>query len=156
MNQHRAERIGGWTTHAATALTLTESLDALVQFHQSRWTSRDEPGVFADARVERHLREAAMPLLEAGVLKLRTLRLDGSIAAACLAFQASADRLMFYLSGFDQTFASVSPGTLLLGEMIEEAMRGGVREIHFLRGGETYKYAWGGIDRRNTNRHLKR
>ena len=156
MNRHRAERVGGWTTHAATASTLADSLDALIRFHQSRWTSRGETGVFADDRVERHHREAAPLLLDAGVLKLMTLHIESTIAAACMAFLAPPDRLMFYLSGFDEGFASLSPGTLLLGDMIEEAIRNGVREVHFLRGGEAYKYAWGGVDRRNINRHLTR
>ena len=156
MNRHRAERVGGWTTHVATALTLAESLDALVRFHQSRWTARGKAGVFADERVERHHREAAPLLLQAGVLELVTLRIEGSIAAVCMAFFAPPNRLLFYLNGFDEAFASVSPGTLLLGGMIEQAIGNGIREIHFLRGGEAYKYAWGGIDRRNVNRHLAR
>ena len=156
MNRHRAERVGGWTTRAATAPTLVECLDALIRFHQSRWTSRGNAGVFADERVERQHREASSLLLEAGVLQLQTLRIGDMVAASCMAFRASGDCLMLYLSGFDEDVASVSPGTLLLGDMIEQAMRDGVREIHFLRGGEAYKYAWGGVDQRLRNRHLVR
>ena len=73
-----------------------------------------------------------------------------------MGFLAPPHRLMLYLSGFDEDFATVSPGTLLLGHLIEDAIRDGTREIHFLRGGETYKYAWGGADRRNVNRRLAR
>ena len=31
--------------------------------------------------------------------------------------------------------------------MIEAAVREGRNELHFLRGGESYKHAWGGVDR---------
>ena len=46
------------------------------------------------------------------------------------------------------------PGTLLLGAVIEQAMREGRREIDFLRGAERYKYAWGAVDRMNAERIL--
>ncbi len=49
-----------------------------------------------------------------------------------------------------------SPGTILLGAMIEEAAAEGVAELHFLRGAEAYKYAWGATDRHNATRILVR
>jgi hypothetical protein len=38
--------------------------------------------------------------------------------------------------------------------MIEEAVKEGRRELHFLRGAEAYKYAWGATDRMNMTRRL--
>ena len=58
-------------------------------------------------------------------------------------------RILFYLSGYDAARGYESPGTLLVGAMLEEAVREGRREAHFLRGGEAYKYAWGAVDRPN-------
>ena len=66
------------------------------------------------------------------------------------------DSDFFYLSGFDPGFAFESPGTILLAHMIEEAAREGRSEVHFLRGGEAYKYAWGGVDRMNAGRSFVR
>ena len=47
-----------------------------------------------------------------------------------------------------------SPGAILLGELIAWALAEGWRELHFLRGDEDYKYAWGATDRFNAARRL--
>jgi CelD/BcsL family acetyltransferase involved in cellulose biosynthesis len=60
------------------------------------------------------------------------------------------------LSGFDPEFAELSPGTQTVARAIEEAVREGAHEFHFLRGGETYKYAWGAVDRPSTALTLRR
>ena len=73
----------------------------------------------------------------------------GAVAAACYALLAGRERILFYLSGFDAEWSFVSPGTLLLAAMLEEAIAEGRREADFLRGREGYKYAWGGVDRVN-------
>ena len=146
MNRNRAERIGGATIAVATAETLPALLEVLFHLHESRWSGN---GVLADPRVRAFHREAAPLLLAAGALRLQVLSLCGTIVAACYAFLAGSRRIMFYLSGYDAAFARQSPGTLLLGAMLEDAVREGREEAHFLRGGERYKYAWGGRDRMN-------
>jgi hypothetical protein len=40
--------------------------------------------------------------------------------------------------------------------MLEQTAAEGGREAHFLRGDERYKYAWGGIERRNAGRGFRR
>jgi CelD/BcsL family acetyltransferase involved in cellulose biosynthesis len=50
----------------------------------------------------------------------------------------------------------LSPGTQIVAHAIEEAVREGAEEFHFLRGGEAYKYAWGAVDRQNTALTLRR
>ena len=50
--------------------------------------------------------------------------------------------------------ARESPGAILLGELIAWALAEGWRELHFLRGDEDYKYAWGATDRFNAARRL--
>lgn len=148
MNRHRAERAGGWTTETAGPGTLQPFLALLVRLHQARWTAQGEDGVLASPPVLAFLHEAAPLLLEAGMLRLQVLLVGGEVAAAILALLAPG-RIFFYLSGFDETHAFVSPGTLLLGAMLEQATAEGCTEAHFLRGQEQYKYAWGGVDRFN-------
>ena len=151
MNRHRADRIGGATTTIATAETLPTLLDAFFRLHEARWSGG---GVLGDPRVQAFHRDAAPLLLAAGALRLQALSLCGTIAAVCHALLAGRERILFYLSGYDTAFGHQSPGTLLLGAMLEDAMREGRREAHFLRGGERYKYAWGGRDRMNAACHL--
>ena len=43
---------------------------------------------------------------------------------------------------------------ILLGDLIGWALADGRRELHFLRGDEDYKYAWGAVDRFNAARRL--
>jgi CelD/BcsL family acetyltransferase involved in cellulose biosynthesis len=104
--------------------------------------------VFADPSVGRFQAEAAPALLDAGLLRLHVLRVDGMVAAACYAL-LPAGRVVFYLTGFDAAHAAVSPGTLLLAAMLEQAIAERRREADFGRGNEGYKYAWGGVDRHN-------
>lgn len=148
MNRNRADRAGGWAVEAATADTLEQSLDTLIRLHQDRWTAQGEPGVLADPAVLAFWRDAAPGLLAAGLMRLHVLRVGGVVAAAIMAL-LSPGRIYFYLSGYDTAQSFVSPGTLLLGAMLEQAVAEERTEAHFLRGQESYKYAWGAVDRCN-------
>jgi CelD/BcsL family acetyltransferase involved in cellulose biosynthesis len=154
MARHRADRAGGWSIEEADPESLAELLGALIHLHTDRWQSRGG-GVLSDPRVLAFHRAAAPPLCETQVLRLFALRLRGRLAAIAQAL-AAPGRLLCYLQGFDREFAFFSPGTLLLGAVIEQAMKEGRREIDFLRGGEHYKYAWGAVDRMNAERILWR
>lgn len=151
MSRNRADRAGGWTVEAAGP----EGLDALVALHGGRWAAEGQAGVLADPAVLAFHRRAAPGLLGAGLLRLCLLRLGGEVAAAILALLAPG-RIEFYLSGYDTAHGFVSPGTLLLGAMLEQATAEGRTEAHFLRGQEAYKYAWGGQDRMNARCSLRR
>jgi CelD/BcsL family acetyltransferase involved in cellulose biosynthesis len=61
------------------------------------------------------------------------------------------DRYLFYLSGLDPALSDYSPGTLLMGKVIEECYRRGLKEVDMLRGGEDYKYRFKAVDRRQVH-----
>ena len=147
MARHRAESAGGYAVEAATAETLPALFDALVALHQARWAAAGQPGVLADPRVLAFHRDARSGLLGAGLLRLPALRLKSQVAAAFLQL-VQPGRVLFYLAGYDAGLAYHSPGTLLLGWALEQAAAEG-REAHFLRGAESYKFAWGAEDRPN-------
>ncbi len=154
MNRNRAEAAGGTVRECATADTLPGLQAELIRLHQRRWTAQGEPGVLADPAVLGLHHDAAPRLLHAGMLRLEVLRAGGQAAAAIMALLSGPGRILFYLSGFDDAHAFISPGTLLLGTMLEDAVREGRREAHFLRGQEAYKYAWGAADRMNATCRL--
>lgn len=143
MSRHRAARMGGASVTFAEPGNADAMLEALFRLNALRWGGLD-----ADAR--RFHQAAAPALLEAQMLRLAQLRIGGAVAGCCYGL-AAPGRLMFYLIGFDPGFANASPGTLLIGAMIDSAMAHGCREVHFLRGNEAYKYAWGAKDRYNEN-----
>jgi CelD/BcsL family acetyltransferase involved in cellulose biosynthesis len=146
MNRNRAERAGGWTVEAAGPA----GFEVLAALHRARWQADGEPGVLADPAVLRCLHQALPALEAAGLLRLQVLRVGGEAAAAIMALLAPG-RIFFYLSGYDAAQRFVSPGTLLVGAMLEQAAAEGRTEAHFLRGREGYKYAWGALDRLNSS-----
>jgi CelD/BcsL family acetyltransferase involved in cellulose biosynthesis len=84
-----------------------------------------------------------------------TIEIGGVVAGAYYGF-SDRGRAYAYLGGFDPAFSEESPGSILMGHAIAEAMREGAAEFHFLRGQERYKYDWGGVDRWNKRRSLRR
>ena len=117
--------------------------------------ARGQPdGVLADPRMAAP-GEAVPALAASGAACVHALHLGDACAAAALVLRAPG-RWLLYLGGFDPACCFESPGTLLIGHLIEQAIAAGVREIDFLRGAEAYKYAWGARDRCNTTRRLRR
>jgi len=153
--RRRAQRAGRVIFEAATAATFSEFLDALFRLHDARWHNLQQPGVLSDPAIRRFHRAAA-PLLQLdGLLRLHVLRLDERIIAAMYALHFR-QRTYCYLCGFDPEFSALSPGTLIFGHSIANAIGEGASEVDFLRGGERYKYFWGVRERPCYGRMLSR
>jgi CelD/BcsL family acetyltransferase involved in cellulose biosynthesis len=145
---NRARRLGAVSIEVARNDTTGVLLDHVIHLHGLRWRSRGEPGVFADPLARQFHRNATRELHQAGLLRLYALRIGAHLVAAYYGF-SDRNRAYYYLSGFDPVFAFESPGVIIVGYAIENALQEGVREFHFLRGREAYKYAWGAVDRWN-------
>jgi CelD/BcsL family acetyltransferase involved in cellulose biosynthesis len=153
----RAERMGAVSVEAAAPGNLAELFDALLGLHRARWSSRGLSGVLADQGVRRAHRESLPDLLSLGALRLYGLRLEGRLIASYYGFMdigALRKRAYYYLSGFDPEYERLSPGTMIIGHAIGEAIREGAVEFDFLRGREPYKYRWGAKDQPNYRRRL--
>lgn len=136
--RNRADRVGGWSV----AIDRSDAaLSALLLWHRTRHPD-------ADARLRAFLADAAAALLLRGDARIYLLRIAGQPAAAYFVLLAPG-RLLFYLGAFDPAFSALSPSTILMAEIIAMAAMEGRTELHFLRGDEPYKYAWGAKDRRN-------
>jgi CelD/BcsL family acetyltransferase involved in cellulose biosynthesis len=153
-SRRRAAASGPVRVERADERTLDELFDALLRLHAARWSAEGQPGVLADESVRRFHREAARGLLRAGALRLYGLRIGDRAAAALYGVHAHG-RAYYYIGGFDPALGLLSPGTLVVGHAIEEAVREGCREFDFLRGGEEYKYRWGAEDRPTRRRCLR-
>lgn len=119
--------------------------------HAARWRERGESGVLADEQVRRFHRAALPQLAAAGLARCYLLAMSGRVVAAYYGF-LDRGRAFAYLGGFDPAVAEASPGAILIGHAIGEAIDEGAREFHFLRGREAYKYSWGATDRWNQRR----
>jgi CelD/BcsL family acetyltransferase involved in cellulose biosynthesis len=152
---HRAERRGAVRIAAATSADAADFVADLVALHRARWESRGEDGVLADPRVWRFHADTVPLLMQAGIARLYMLRIGDRVAGVY--YGLIRGRCAYgYLTGFDPSFEFESPGTILVGHAIEEAVREGAREFHFLRGRERYKYQWGARDRWNRRRVFRR
>ena len=151
----RAARLGRIGFETASVANVAEVLDALFELHAARWARIDHPGVLADAAIRAFHRAAASALLDAGLLRLHALRLDGRIVAVLYALHAKR-RAYCYMSGFDSDLGEISPGTLIMAHAIERAIGERACEVDFLRGREPYKYFWGVRERPCYGRMIRR
>jgi CelD/BcsL family acetyltransferase involved in cellulose biosynthesis len=153
--RRRSAAVGAVAAIPADPCTVSEFMHDFFRLHEGRWQPIAGHGVCCDPTVRNFHLTAAQRMLDAGMLRLYLLRVGDSTVAAYYGFTAK-HAAYAYLSGFDHAFAALSPGTQIVAHAIEQAVREGVREFHFLRGGETYKYSWGAVDRPNTILTLRR
>jgi CelD/BcsL family acetyltransferase involved in cellulose biosynthesis len=143
--RRRLDRLGPLQMEIANKKNFDELFEAMWHLHQARWSLKKRPGALADERVREFHREAAKGLLRRGSLRLHAARVEGRIIAALYGFR-HGKRASYYLSGFDPAWQRFSPGTVMIGYAIEEAVREGAEQFDFLRGQERYKYYWGAKD----------
>lgn len=146
----RAAKKGTITWESAATHDPEELLEAHLRLHGARWRARGEAGVLAGAAVQAAHRDALPGLAARNALRLYALRLDGRIVATLHGFADPPGRrnrrAYLYLGGFDPAVERLSPGMLIVGHAIEEAVREGLTAVDFLRGQEPHKYAWGARD----------
>jgi CelD/BcsL family acetyltransferase involved in cellulose biosynthesis len=153
--RNRSDRAGGFTIRQVSGNDVGSFLAELARLHAARWQSRGEAGVMADDRILPFHREAAVGFDDAGIGRFYLGLLAGTPVAALYGL-ACRGSFMGYLSGFDPTHEHESPGSLLLLHVLESAIGERIREFHFLRGRETYKYEWNPTERVNIKRSFIR
>lgn len=152
--RRRLQKLGPVSVQLAEPDTLDELFRRFLELHGARWAIRAAEGVLADRRVRDFHSDCARRMLASGMLRLYALQVQRETIASLYAF-AHHGHTYFYLSGFDPAFSAYSPGTLLIGHAIEDAIREGAEVFDFLRGREAYKYLWGAKGRLNFRRILR-
>lgn len=140
----RLARRGRVEWRSAGRSTLPSLLTTFFELHGARFRARGESGVLADPRVQRFHRLAAPGLLDAGLLSLSGLFLDGRPIAVASVLERTEAHL--YLTGFDPAIEKVSLGSVIILHTLNAAIHKGLSAYDFLRGAEPYKYAWGAED----------
>ncbi len=79
-----------------------------------------------------------------GWLQLTFLEVNGCPAAAYLSFDFG-NRLWVYNSAIDQRYSALSAGWVLLGNLLRWAIDNKRAAFDFMRGGEDYKFRFGGV-----------
>jgi CelD/BcsL family acetyltransferase involved in cellulose biosynthesis len=146
--RRRLLEIGESGFETATAGQDPEYVGALFRLHTAQWERRGETGMLSTSALQSFLREVVYEFRQRGWLRLHALRVRGEIVAVACVFLARR-RAYFYLGGFDTSLDRLSPGTVMVGYAIEQAISQGAVEFDFLRKKEHYKYRWGAVDRVN-------
>ncbi len=121
---------------------LEAGMQVLVDLHQRRWNHLGIPGCFASDLFREFLFAAAGDLLDAGMLNLSWLDIDGEPAVAEFLL-CTTSRMYAYQSGLHPRARTHSPGHAIMSTVIAGAIESGCRQIDFLRGDEPYKATWG-------------
>lgn len=142
--RRRLTREGGsHRLRRSSAETLASDLDRFLRLHRS---SEGAKGAFMHPGMELFFRRLGEAFLPRGVFRLSFLDIGGVSAAGAIGF-AYRDTFSLYNSTFDRSLASFSPGTVLVSQLIEEAIEEGMTAFDMLKGDLGYKYRFGAVPR---------
>ena len=115
------------------------AMETLFNLHAARWRLRGDPGSFdRDPRNRPFHRAMAVAAQRRGWLRLHFLNVDGRRVAGFLGYEVDG-RLSYYQLGWEPAWARWSVGTVLIAEVLRDAIARGVNEFDFLRAAERYK-----------------
>jgi CelD/BcsL family acetyltransferase involved in cellulose biosynthesis len=115
----------------------------------------DRLSIFGSGPKRAFFEEVVQRFSRRGWLRLGVLELKGELAAFRLAFRY-AGKHIDYFTGFHRDYAKVSPGAVLLAQVMEDCFRDRLREVDFLRGAEPWKAVWTDERRRNVRLRVYR
>lgn len=131
--------------HTATTVEeLQHAWPILVDLHQRRRASLDQPGCFANEVFAGFLRQAAEDLSQHQRTQLVWADVDGQPLAAELHFLGDQTTYA-YQAGVDPDRLDLEPGRLINIAALQRAIDRGQRHFDFLRGDEPYKAHWRAI-----------
>ncbi|MEK8090281.1 GNAT family N-acetyltransferase [Thermithiobacillus plumbiphilus] len=110
------------------------------QLKRANLHEEEKCDIFADGCHQRWLAALIRRHL-GGLVRLRTLTIEGQLVAAVLYF-AQARAWNLYFTVYDKDFARLSPGVALLWDILESAASSGIPLVNFLTGEQWYKLRW--------------
>jgi CelD/BcsL family acetyltransferase involved in cellulose biosynthesis len=138
------EQLSGVRLVDATPATIEEDLDRFVALHRS---SGGEKGRFMVPQMELFFRRLAEALLPDGTFRLSFLEAEGDRVAGAVGFRFG-ERFLLYNSAYDHGRATLSPGIVLVIELIQRSIEEGCRTFDLLKGAPGYKIRFGARPRR--------
>lgn len=113
----------------------------LIGLHKLRFAGQAKTSSFLLPEVQRVHRDLMGVMGPADGLRLCILEIKGQAVAALYGF-SSGTKFLYFQAGMDPQWSRLSVGLVLMGCVIEQAIKEGHTEIDFLRGDEAYKYQW--------------
>lgn len=121
---------------------LPQAYDTLIELHQKRRRSLDQPGCFADRRFTAYHREVMEQFFDLCRLRLQHVLLDERPVAIEYDL-VGGDTAYFYQSGIEPAVLDERPGWLGTIGSLRAAIAEGYKVFDFMRGDEAYKSSWG-------------
>ncbi|WP_082555565.1 MULTISPECIES: GNAT family N-acetyltransferase [unclassified Ensifer] len=139
-------------THA-TKDTIERDLDTLFRLWRIKWAERKGSKV---DRLITFTREMLLDAFNQGALDVPVLWYqDQPLGVLANLLDRQKKTVLFCITGRDETWTTPSPGLLLHGFAIRNAIAWGYRVYDFLRGNEAYKYSFGVEERRIRSMRVK-
>lgn len=138
----RAE-LGDYCVRLATPESLRADMDRFMDLHRA---SPGPKGRFMHAGMEIFFRRLGEAFLVPHVFHLAFLEVDGSKAAGAIGFGFKGT-FSLYNSAFDRRWSALSPGMVLVADMIAGAIEEGRGTFDLLKGDLEYKYRFGSTPR---------
>jgi CelD/BcsL family acetyltransferase involved in cellulose biosynthesis len=121
-------------------------LDAEIDVFLSLMAQDPDKARFLTDEMRAQMHAIAHAAFRGGWLQLSFLEADGQKAAGYLNFDF-AGHIWVYNSGLNFDLRELSPGWVLLGHLLKWANDNHRASFDFMRGGEDYKYRFGGVNR---------
>ena len=121
-----------------TASEIEPWLDAFFEQHVERWRESSTPSLFVDHRNRQFYRELTSSLSARGWLLFSMVEFNDRPIAFHYGFDYDAT-VLWYKPSFDISYASRSPGIVMVSHLIEYALRYERRELDFTIGDEAFK-----------------
>ncbi|HEX7114271.1 MAG TPA: GNAT family N-acetyltransferase [Steroidobacter sp.] len=127
---------------------IEEALPRFYDQHVRRWRSVGGHSLFEDPRQRAFYQRLAQNLHGTGWLHFSVVEVAGEPLAFHYGFDYDGT-LIWYKPSFEVRHAEHSPGLVLIGQLIEDAVRRGKRELDFTVGEESFKQRFTNHQRRN-------
>jgi CelD/BcsL family acetyltransferase involved in cellulose biosynthesis len=122
------------------------ALDGEIEDFFTLMAQDPEKDRFLTQEMRAQMRDSIHAAFEAGWLQLAFMEVDGQKAAGYLNFDY-AGHIWVYNSGLNFAFRELSPGWVLLGNLLKWANDHRRESFDFMRGDEDYKYRFGAVNR---------
>lgn len=123
----------------ASAETLDADMATFVAMHRG---AEGHKGHFMKPEIATFFERIARRFMDAGWLRLDLLEIGDRAIASTFSFQTS-NTFYLYNSAYEPDAARLSPGLVLVSELVKNSIDQGLRHFDFLRGPERYKYQLG-------------
>ncbi|HMC37576.1 MAG TPA: GNAT family N-acetyltransferase [Actinomycetota bacterium] len=137
------QEAGAYRVTLSTPETLDRDMDRFLELHRS---SPGPKGRFMQPEMERFFRRLGDTFLVPHGFHLAFLEVAGTKAAGAVGF-AFKNTFSLYNSAFDRQFAQLSPGMVLVADLVRRAIESGREVFDLLKGDLEYKYRFGATPR---------